>query len=333
MDDFCVDSLYQSKNEFVSRLLTTLTPSVIDGINSIFNEAYLLCKDNEQEDKYLMSFQNFLCRIVKWNQNIIDVETKRIIEQTQCKYLEELITCVHIIQLKLITTMRVGSKQKKIDIDIPKINDFIHKTYINVARKIYKNVFLFENNIAPLQIQQNHREIEKIIQECILNTIRESIPLDQILSSYMDETVEEDVTEEIKEEYITVEPPKNTEENKEESKQQEEFKQEGGDNIVPTPITMVKSPVASPVVSPRMSPVNIPTIETETISPIKSTILNSNIHLDELNINKNDSTDNNTLTISDQNIHLGDIDVHNINNDNISLNLQPDYLDEIEVLE
>ena len=53
----------------------------------------------------------------------------------------------------------------------------------------------------------------------------------------------------------------------------------------------------------------------------------------KLNINKNDSTDNNTLTISDQNIHLGDIDVHNINNDNISLNLQPDYLDEIEVLE
>ena len=43
-------------------------------------------------------------------------------------YLEELVTCVHIIQLKLLTAMRVGQKQKKIDINIPKLDDFIHKS-------------------------------------------------------------------------------------------------------------------------------------------------------------------------------------------------------------
>ena len=34
--------------------------------------------------------------------------------------LEDLVTCVHIIQLKILTAMRVGQKQKKIDINIPK---------------------------------------------------------------------------------------------------------------------------------------------------------------------------------------------------------------------
>ena len=43
------------------------------------------------------------------------------------------------------------------------------------------------------------------MQECILNTLRESIPVEAILKAYMDETVEEDVVEEVKEE-VTHEP-------------------------------------------------------------------------------------------------------------------------------
>jgi hypothetical protein len=41
-----------------------------------------------------------------------------------------------------------------------------------------------------------------IIQESIMNTIRDSIPVETILRAYMDETVEEDVIEEIKEKEI-----------------------------------------------------------------------------------------------------------------------------------
>jgi hypothetical protein len=98
--------------------------------------------------------------------------------------------------------MRVGQKQKKIDISIPKLDDFIHKVYINVARKVYKNVYLFELNIPPLQTQKNNRELEILVQEGILNTLRESVPVETILRAYMDETVEEDVVEEVKEQII-----------------------------------------------------------------------------------------------------------------------------------
>ena len=202
MDDFNVSALHESKNEWGSRLLTIMTPLIMDGLKSIFDEAYKICKDNNETDKYLMTFQNFLTRIPKWNPTIIENERKRICEKSGCGYLEDLVTCVHIIQLKLLTAIRAGNKQKKIDITIPKFDDFIHKTYIHVARKIYKNVYLFEINIPPLQIQKNHRELEIIIQECLLNAIRESIPVESILRAYMDETIEEDVQEVIKEERI-----------------------------------------------------------------------------------------------------------------------------------
>ena len=206
MDDFNVSSLHESKNEWGARLLIILTPLIIEGFRSIFDESYKLCKDNKETDKYLMTFQNFITRIPKWNASIIETERKRIVEKSGCSYLEELVTCIHIIQLKLLTAMRVGHKQKKIDINIPKLDDFIHKCYINVARKVYKNVYLFELNCQPLQIQKYGRELETIVQECILNAVRDSIPVEQILKAYMDETIEEDVVEEIKEQIITPPP-------------------------------------------------------------------------------------------------------------------------------
>jgi hypothetical protein len=202
MDDFNVSSLHESKNEWGARLLTILTPLIIEGFKSIFEESYKLCKENGETEKYLMTFQNFITRIPKWNVSIIEEERKRIVERSNCSYLEELVTCIHIVQLKILTAMRVGQKQKKIDINIPKLEDFIHRAYINVARKVYKNVYLFELNISPLQIQKHNRELEIIVQECILNAVRESIPVESILRAYMDETVEEDVVEEIKEQVI-----------------------------------------------------------------------------------------------------------------------------------
>lgn len=144
-----------------------------------------------------MTFQNLLSRIPKWNETIIETEVKRIVEQSGCSYLEDLITCVHIIQLKTLTAVRVATKMKKIDIDIPKLEQFIHRVYIFTARKIYSNVYLFERhaetgadkNGETLIVQKNSRELELIVNDCILNAIRESIPIEDILRAYMDESV------------------------------------------------------------------------------------------------------------------------------------------------
>lgn len=192
MDDFVLSNLQEAKNEWCSRLVSIFTPLISEGVKSIFNESWRMCIENDEVSKYLMTFQNLLSRVPKWNSVIVEEERKRIIERSGCNYLEDLITCVHIIQLKVLTSIRVGNKQKKIDISIPKLDHFIHKVYIHVARKIYMNVYLFEKNVSPLQLQKNNRELEVIIQECILLSIRESIPTEAIIRAYMDESVEQD---------------------------------------------------------------------------------------------------------------------------------------------
>jgi hypothetical protein len=159
-------------------------------------------------------------KIPKWNSVIIEEERKRIIDRSGCNYLEDLITCVHIIQLKVLTCIRVGNKQKKIDISIPKLDHFIHRVYIHVARKVYSNVYLFEKKISDLTVQKNYRELEIMVQESILTAIRESIPTESIIRAYMDETIEQ-------EEEVIIEPipeeEKKEEENKEEKKEEEKI--------------------------------------------------------------------------------------------------------------
>jgi hypothetical protein len=204
MDDYNTSMLSEAKNEYCVRLLNILTPLIIEGLKSILKEAHDLCITNDEESKYLMTFQNFLSRVPKWNNAIIEEEMNRIITKSGCKYLEDLLACVHITQLKVLTSIRVGSIQKKIDLDIPKLQDFIHKIYIKFARKIYKNVYLFEKHIPPLQYQKSMRECETLCKECILDVIRDSIPVEAILRSYIDDSVEEEVVEEVIE---TIEDP------------------------------------------------------------------------------------------------------------------------------
>jgi hypothetical protein len=225
MDDFVLGNLQESRNEFCARLINILTPHVIFGLKSIFDEAWRLCIDNDEVPKYLMTFQNFLMRVPKWNAAIIEQEATRIVERSGCGHIEELITCVHIVQLKMLTCMRAGSKQKKIDIAIPKLSDFIHKVYINSARKVYSNVFLFEKSKQHLQVQKHNRQLELIVKECILNTVRESIPIEHLLKVYMeDEFIEEDTEVVDTEEIISQDPV--IEEDEEEVQQEQEQQQE-----------------------------------------------------------------------------------------------------------
>lgn len=199
MDDFSVTNLYDSRNEWAARLVNVLAPLVAEGFTSILEESYKLCVDSDEEEKYLMTFQNMISNIPSWSAATVEAEKDRILASSGCSYMNDLITCVHVIQLKILSCVRVGHKQKPIEIDIPSLEKFIHRLYTTVARRLYSCVYLFEKDIPPLQTQKHNRELETIVKECILNTVRDSIPVEEILKAYLDETTEEEITEEVRE--------------------------------------------------------------------------------------------------------------------------------------
>ena len=210
MDDTNIVNLSESQHEWAVRLVRLVSPPIYEGIMTMFKEADTLCTQSEEPEKYLMTFQNFLSRVPKWNDEIITTEVTRIIEKSKCTYLEDLLTCVHITHLKILSTVRTSKTQKKVEIDIPKLNKFIHNVYIHIARELYSNVYLFNKEVQPLVFQQNRNEIIKCIKESILNAVRDSIPVDKLLRAYLDET-----TDLLKEEKVKEEKPEEKEKEKE----------------------------------------------------------------------------------------------------------------------
>jgi len=249
MDDYNVSVLSEAKNEYSLRLVGILTPLILEGIKSILKEAWEVCLENDEEVKYLMTFQNFLSRVTKWNQTIIDEETARILTKSGCTYLEDLLTCVHITQLKILTSIRVSQKQKKIELDIPKLTGFVHKSYIKCARKFYSNVYLFEQKIPPLQYQKNMRECETICKDCILDVIRDNMPVEHILRSYMDECIEEEIIEEevakTKEEIMKEQKDGETKINEEVQAMKNLIKKEKDADVSGNTVTLVPGSVAA----------------------------------------------------------------------------------------
>ena len=73
---------------------------------------------------------------------------------------------------------------KNIQIDVPEKNNFIHKCYIESARKIWKNAYLYDDErISDSEYQRNIRDIESLLSEAIDITIRRSLPIRNLLKA------------------------------------------------------------------------------------------------------------------------------------------------------
>lgn len=321
MEDNNSNLLNDSKNEWSIRLMNVLSGHIIDGFRSIFNEAMEVCEKNDEAEKYLMTFQNFLSMIPKWNQNVVDIEVVRIKKSSQCDYLEDLITCVHIIQLKILSCVRTSNDNKKIDIDIPCFKSFLHVVYINIARKLYSNIYLFQIDATPLEQQKNNREFELIVQTCIINTIRDNIPIEELLKQYIDETQEIDVVKTEKILNSSGELNESTDIDENSNKLPISPSTNG---IVDgfSEINRVSFDTASPSITTALNDIH-PTVESnDNLGEIQNyEQTGDNVNIDSFNDFDDDTNDDNTITIGED-IPLNTSDTFDMTSDKVDIPLQ-----------
>ena len=184
-EDFSLPVLVDAKTEYTKQLIQILRPYLYEGIQSIYENSKSICKENSENENILLTFQNLLSNIPKWSQEIIEKEYNRIIESSSCDWLEELVTAVILSHTKILTSIRSNKTQKKIKLNIPKIDHFIHKIYIELARSFWKKPYLFNDNFSSIDIQRNMGISEQIIEKCINETIRKQLPVKNILKEYL----------------------------------------------------------------------------------------------------------------------------------------------------
>ena len=182
----------QAKLEYTNQLIDTLTPHIFDGIKSIYDEARTVNSVNRRQSITLL-FRDFLENVPSWSNVLIEAETERIIKMSNCDWLDDLITAVFISHTKILTS--IGANSSNIDLVIPKITNFVHKCYINIAREMWKNPYLFTDYSIASEYQKNMRTVELIIKESTENTIRQLLPIKEILKHNLDRRESRNVNE------------------------------------------------------------------------------------------------------------------------------------------
>ena len=184
MEELNTPIFAQAKVEYTAQLVDMLYPHMFDGVKSIYDESKLLY--GRKKMPILLIFRELLEKVPIWNSEIIDSECSRIISNSSCDYIDDLITAVFISHTKILTSIGPNKSFQKINVTIPKTSTFVHKCYINTARELWKNPYLFNENVPGHEFQKNNKEIESIIQKCIENTIRNSLPIKDILKEHLE---------------------------------------------------------------------------------------------------------------------------------------------------
>ena len=192
----------EAKGEYTRQLCQFLAPALQKFFLTLLDTA----KEREPESKkLLLSFQTLLEGISEWNIDKVQRETQSLAMSTQCDYLEELLTAVFVAHTKVLSAIRLTNKQRKLQITIPKLDHFLHKTLIECARLLWTNTFLFTPSGSSMERQKNMRQIETLIMDGILQGVRVMLPVKSILREYLstedtDTEAEDDAEEEEAEE-------------------------------------------------------------------------------------------------------------------------------------
>ncbi len=184
MDDLNVPIFSQAKLEYTKQLVDVLYMNMYDGVRSIYDDAKLLYA--KQRKPITTTFRTLLEQVPKWNTEVIEAETERIERASKCDWLDDLLTAVFISHTRILMSIGTNQNYNRINVTIPKTTTFVHKAYINIAREVWKNPYLFDESILGHEYQRNMKQLEDMIKLTIEDTIRRQLPIKEILREHLE---------------------------------------------------------------------------------------------------------------------------------------------------
>lgn len=170
-----MEVLVEAKREYTDQLCDYILPVVIQTLAKIYQDA-------EQMDPRdtLKQFQVLLQDIKNWNQTLVKQHTDVAVKTCPC--FTELLAAVMVANVKILSSVRLVTEQKKISIRMPTNEIFVHSCYINCARNVYYDPAIFKMTSSD---QEKEYLLKTRLKPCIELTIKELVPIQQILTTYM----------------------------------------------------------------------------------------------------------------------------------------------------
>ena len=91
MEELNTPIFAQAKVEYTKQLIDLLYIRMYEGIRSIYDESNIVFS-TQPNQSILTLFRTFLEKGPEWNNELIDIETERIIQVSKCDWIYDLIT-------------------------------------------------------------------------------------------------------------------------------------------------------------------------------------------------------------------------------------------------
>src|SRR5210317_638562 len=168
--------LVEAKKEYLGQMCLIMCPAMIEVFQEIYGEAVKTAKGKQ----VLIMFQKLLKEVPNWSNAMSKRHSDNITDR--CSWFSDLLAAVFVACTKILSAVRLKADNKKISLKLPTEEVFIQTCYNNVAKDLYKDPYIFHEEQSEYARDEN---LTARISLCIENTVKELIPVQQILQTYM----------------------------------------------------------------------------------------------------------------------------------------------------
>ena len=164
------------KEEYINQFINVTKDRFKEGYQSIYDNV----KDNNKVSKLILKeFQDKLKLVPLWSEKMIEDEFNRIKIVSKCDYLGELIESLFLSYSQMFQI--VNKKNFQSPIKIPSHHYVLHNCYIEIARELWKRPQLFYHKYDTKKIQEMNIELDNLIKESIIKSIKNLLPFKDLL--------------------------------------------------------------------------------------------------------------------------------------------------------
>lgn len=187
MDNSNLSILVEAKKEYLHQLYNIMGPFMIETFQETYNESVKISKGK----KVLIQFQRLLKEVPNWNDLMLTQHKSKLVNT--CSWFNDLLAAVFVSFVKILSAVRLKAENKKISIKLPATGTFIHACYVNAAKDLYKDPYIFHDEMS--EYDRDEKLMERFSKN-IKISIEELIPIQEILKSCMSQQTEEVEVEE-----------------------------------------------------------------------------------------------------------------------------------------
>ena len=183
----------EAKSEYTKQLIFNFQPVLLRFFLDRYDETKKSISVASKTKSALSEFQDSLKQIPEWNLDKVQRETSALLEKVSCDYIEDLITAVFVAHTKILSAINLHTRPRRgpIKITIPKPDHFMHRTMSESSRILWSNIYLFDDSSGSLDRQKNMNEVNRFLEEGILQAIRNLLPVKSILRDSLQEDADD----------------------------------------------------------------------------------------------------------------------------------------------